>query len=301
MRRLATVAFVLVAGTVLAGAPKPMPAAKYSIRVEVVDKSGTTFVPIAEVSRAGDKVTTKALAAPAIDKLADELEQRWNAFKPPASLTVTEHLASDTGMNPQYRPYSATFTTKDGLYQAAVVKTFVEKYGYVMLGLSGVHYIIHDASAEFPPGADNRASTHSNFRKNPGGIQYDGKGHDSVFLSVRVRPSRRRAPPTSACRGPTRRSRLAIHTTRARCRSDGSISCRMARSRSTRNVPRPAVRRLVQVPTRGHRRASDQGDESKYLKVEKASPWNLEAQLVNQWEARSHYDIAPVIDPVVFR
>jgi hypothetical protein len=295
------VALTAAIASSVAAAPKAFtPAARYTVRVKMKDTTGVSFVPIAEVIRDGGKVTTKALAAPALDKLADELEQRWHAWMPPASITMTETLASDTGMNPQYRAYSATFTSKDGLYQAAVIKQFADKYGYSILGLSSVHFIIYDASAEYPPNAHDRASTHSNFRKNPGGLPYDSNGHDSVFLSISVRP----AGSTDDKRVSATDATIAV----GHHYDEGTVQCGwldLAQNGSIAFHKTYLGQQFVEwsgalTPQDTDVAVYDHGTY-KYLPVKKDSAWNLEAQLVSSWEGRNLYDISPAIDPVVFR
>jgi hypothetical protein len=295
----AAIAVVAAASTTVSAAPTT-PAAQYTLRVKMKTATGFTFVPIAEVSRTGGKVTTKALAAPALDKLADELEQRWRAWTAPASITITETLASDTGMRPQYRPYSATFTTKDGLYQAAVIKQFADKYGYSILGLSGVHFITYDASAEYPPNAHDRASTHSNFRKNTGKLDYDANGHNGVYLSISVRPASSIDDKRVSTSDPT----IAI----GHHYDDGTVQVGWLDLQQDGTITAHKTYlgqqfvewfgafapQVASVPVYDH-------GEYKYLEVKKDSAWNLEAQLVSSWEGRNLYDIAPAIDPVVFR
>lgn len=298
MHRLAS-ALVALAATTATAAPATPPS-QYTLRVKMKTATGFTFVPIAEVSRAGGKVTTKALAAPALDKLADELERRWKTWTPPASITITETLASDTGMHPSYRPYSASFTAKDGLYQAAVIKQFAEKYGYSILGLSGVHYITYDASAEYPPNAHDRASTRSNFRKNTGALQYDTNGHDTVFLSISVRPVSSIADKRVSGSDPTiavghHYDEGTVQVGWLDLQQDGTITFHKT------YLGQQFVEWFGTFTAQDTDVAVYDHAEYKYLKVKKDSAWNLEARLVSSWEGGHLLDIAPAIDPVVFR
>jgi hypothetical protein len=286
-----------------APAAKSTPAAKYTLRIKLMGPDAKlTYVPVVEVVRgAGGGVTVNALAAPAVDKLADELAARWKAWKPPASITITESIASDTGMQPGYQDHAATFTAKDKLYQAAVIRNFADKYGYDVLGMRSVHFIIYDSSAEWPPGANDRSSTRSNFRKNPDGLPYSN-GFDSMYASGKVR-----ALPAPGADGPYRASatdpQLTVDVSYDegtlalgwwKLGEDGSIALEVEhpgdriKQHYADFAPKDAT-----VTVREH-------GEYKHLAVAKDSPWNLEAQLM-WFEAVEHMDIVPAIDPVVFR
>ena len=155
----------LLAGSVGAAqtvSPKPD---KFAVRVKMRDAAGKlTLVSVGELTRANGKVTARGLPAPAIDRLADDFIAAWKAYKYPPSVAVSESIASDTGMMPAYTNYTFTFTPKDRLYMPAVLREFVAKSGYEALGMTSVHFIDRDMTAEFPPNA----------QQNPGPIVTEG-------------------------------------------------------------------------------------------------------------------------------
>lgn len=181
MSKLAALALIAIAGTTLAAPPPPPLPTTFTVKMEVGGKD----VTVAEITRTNGGVSTKTFAVPAIDDLGTKFIADWTAYKHPASVTITEHHPDHTGMHPQYRPHSFTFTPKDALYKAAVVREFLTKGGYKDLGLSLlVKFVVYDRSAEYPPMAHDRASTLSNFRKGDK-LDYNG-GVYTIWVKKQV-------------------------------------------------------------------------------------------------------------------
>ena len=173
-----------LAVSTVAAAPAP---GVFTVRVKMISAGKVTLVPVGEVTRVGNKVTLRALAAPSIDQLSDRFVAAWKAYARPARVTITESIASDTGMRPAHKDYSFTFTPKDPLYMAAVIKEFVGGLKYEALGMTSIHFIERDMTKEYPPGANDRAAQIINIRK---GTTLDTSGgFESFFIKAPVRPS----------------------------------------------------------------------------------------------------------------
>src|SRR5688500_9943021 len=101
----------LVLATLASGAfatPKPAPA-----KFVVSEVLGNRTVRVGEIVRAADgSVTATALPAPALDAITKQFVADWNAYKQPASVTITEHIAEHTGMHPAIKAHTFTFTAK---------------------------------------------------------------------------------------------------------------------------------------------------------------------------------------------
>lgn len=181
MSKLAALALIVLAGTTLAAPPPPPLPSTFTVRMDVNGKD----VTVAEITRTNGVVSTKTFPVPAIDDLGTKFVKEWTAYKHPAAVTITEHHPEHTGMHPQYKAHSFTFTPKDALYKAAVVREFLTKRGYADLGLSLVtKFVEYDRSAEYPPNAHDRASTLSNFRKGTE-VGYHG-GVKTIWVKQKV-------------------------------------------------------------------------------------------------------------------
>jgi hypothetical protein len=135
----------LVLTTFAFAAPKPGPT-----KFVVNEVLGNRIVPVGEITRVPDgTVTATAVPAPALDAVTKKFVVDWAAYKQPTSVTLTDHIAEHTGMQPAYKPHTFTFTAKDKLFKAAVIREFLAKKGYVAkLGMITIKFVEFDSSAE---------------------------------------------------------------------------------------------------------------------------------------------------------
>ena len=187
-------ALTLPSTTALAVDPK---ADHYTFRIKTVSKSGAiAFLPVGEVTRAADgTITTKGIAAPSIDKLADGLVADWARYKVPDSIEIVRYLPDGSYMRNTTTKRTVTFTPKDKLFKAAVLERFLGAHKYDALGMSTIDFIIHDT--EGGPGAqvvavDDGGSSYTNFRKNTE-LEFSN-GHRSFYIYAPVRPKQAGAP-----------------------------------------------------------------------------------------------------------
>ena len=117
-----------LAGTALsAPSSGAVHATVFTVRVKTKDGP----VAVGEIERGADgKVKVRGLTAPSLDKLADDFATAWKAHVHPPSVSVTENIASDTGMRPAHTDYTFTFKPGDKLYLPAVIKQFAATKGY---------------------------------------------------------------------------------------------------------------------------------------------------------------------------
>jgi hypothetical protein len=292
-----TTSTCLVLATLVSGAdatPKPA-AAKFVVN----EWYGKTAVRVGEVVRAADgTVTLTAVPAPTLDAITKQFVADWNAHKQPASVTITDHIASDTGMNPAVEPHTFTFTAKDKLYKAAVIRDFLAKRGYVAkLGMTTLRFVEFDSSAEWPPTAHDRASTRSNFRK---GETIDFNGGEKTFW-IGKQQHAYRSP------GPGRKSASDPKTIVANGYHDGALEVARMRLFEDGRIEIVPVFAKDRFETQfGRFTAEDtkvrvyvNGDWNDFT-VAKDSPKLLEAQLLER-EHYQPYQIVPTIDPAKLR
>lgn len=294
MKSLATASLVLATVSGALATPKPAPA---KFVVSEIVKGGA--VRVGEIMRAADG-TVKAIAipAPSLDAITKKFVADWNAYKQPTSVTLTEHIDSDTGMNPAIEPHTFTFTAKDKLYKAAVIRDFLAKQGYVAsLGMITIKFVEFDSSAEYPPNAHDRASTRSNFRKGET-IDWNG-GEHTFYIGKPQRPYRSPDPGRKSASDPTMAVANGYHDgtleiARMRLFEDGRIEVVpvFAKDRFERQFGRfTAEDTKVRTYVKG---------EWKEWVVAKDSPFSLEAQLLER-EHYQPYQITPTIDPAKLR
>ena len=277
---------------------------KFTVRLKMQDAKGKlAYVPVGEITRTNGKITSKSIPVPQIDKLATKFIADWNAMKRPPSVTVTETIASDTGMHPSWDKHSVTFTPKDKLYLPALVREFCAKRGYEPLGITSMTFIEFDSSAESPPGADDASSTRSNFRKGTGKELFDGIDYFSFFIKAPLRKVSM-GHPDGVLRASAKDPKLGV----AQDQDDGKIvivALTIYKDGRVELVPDPADKQF-------ERNLSGMTNEEvdvslitdattwKHVKIKKSSPLFLEAYLVGVLEQNQFYDVQPVIDPVVF-
>lgn len=288
-----SVAACLVLATLASGAfatPKTAPA-KYVVH----ERTAKGLVPVGEIARgAGGAITVTPLAAPALDAMTTKLVAEWSAYEQPASVKVTQHIAAHTGMQPQYVPHTFTFTDKDKLYKAAVIREFLEKRGYVAtLGMEVIKFVEFDSSAEYPPMAHDRASTRSNFRKGTD-PQFHG-GRHSFYIGKEIRP--KRSPGAGRISASDKAFALAVgyddgtlELARMDWFEDGKIVVTPVFAKDRLERAFPATLDDVTVRTIVKEAWMERV-------VPKDSPRALEAAIVTQLEYMKAYEIKPVIDP----
>jgi hypothetical protein len=270
--------------------------AKYDVRIKLVAKDGSvTFAPVGQITRdAAGKITAKGIAVPALDKLGAKLADDWKAYKIPAEVKITESLPSNTGMQPNYQPHTVTFNTKDRLYKAAVLRNFLEARGYSALGMRTIQFVAYDQSAEFPPNADDRASTLSNFRKGTE-LQYQ-QGEYMFWVSAPVRKTQ--SP------GLRRLSKADPAASLAMNYDEGLEEIAMIEMFEDGRVeihPELAAQRFEHTfgTVDGDVEFSvvdAKGDNWRSVKIAKTSPMLLEAQILARLENNNFYDVVPAID-----
>jgi hypothetical protein len=276
----------------------------YSVRLRLTAADGTSrLVPIGEVSRDHGNVTYRQVAAPAVDKLTDDLVAAWKAYKRPARVKVTENIASDTGMKPSWDDHTFEFTSRDALYPAAVVKDFIEKHGYEGLGLSTIRFVEFDSTEESPRGADDASSRRFNFRKGTT-LDTSGGGYESVFVQRRVHPESS-GTPMYVLRTSASQPALAV----AQNNDDGLVELGHFKLYPDGRIVLEPIYLGKEVEERFARFADQQDIEVSLIKdakdwtkrtVKRTSPWFLEAYLVDL-EQREFYDISPPIDPALLK
>ena len=294
MTRLLT-AFALVALSTSAYAET------FTVRVKMENaKGGTELVPVGQIDRTNGKVTAKGFAAPALDKLSDDFVAAWKAHKWPASVEISESISDHTGMRPNHRIHKYTFTKKDVLYPAAVIRQFIEKRGLEALGMSTVRFVEFDSTPESPAGAHDRASQHINFRK--GTTMDDDGGYTSFYIKQKVRtPSM--GTPDYVFRPSKTEPALAVAQ---------NFDSGMATIAIMKAFPDGHVEVEPYYAGKQFENQFDYGasDEHVWLirngtwiqfEVSKKSPLLLEAQIVGNLEHRNFYDVTPPVDPKVFK
>jgi hypothetical protein len=293
-KSLATACLVLATVSGAFATPKPSPT-----KFVVSEVLGNRTVKVGEIVRSPDgTVTATAVPAPALDEVTKKFVADWNAYKQPASVTITEHIAEHTGMHPATKPHTFTFTAKDKLYKAAVIREFLAKKGYVAkLGMITIKFVEFDSSAEYPPNAHDRASTRSNFRK---GETIDWNGGEKTFwIGKQQRPYRRPDAGRKSASDPTMAVANGYH--------DGALEvARMRLSEDGRIEIVPVFAKDRFESQFGKFTAEDTtvrayvNGEWKDWVVAKDSPHRLEAQLLER-EHHQAYEISPVIDPAKLR
>lgn len=307
MRTCLVLVLVAVAATLTlptAAAPAVDPkAGHYTFRIKTVSKSGAiAFLPVGEVTRTADgTITTKGIAAPSIDKLADGLVADWAKYKVPGSIEIVRYLPNGSYMSNTTTKRTVTFTPKDKLFKAAVLDRFLDTYKYEALGMSTVDFIIHDTEGgpekQFTPVNDG-GSSYTNFRKNTE-LVFDN-GHLSFFIYAPVRPI------TAGASGPVSPTDKKLALSKGYDRGgvliawidltpDGSVTIH---PNHTADLFETQVKSTL---------ASDHisvavydAGEYKSVDVAKAAKRFFEAAMVSVMEANG-YDVTPGIDPGVFR
>jgi len=305
MSRLAKLAIVTTLVSVATAAPvaKALPST-YSVKVKMADKTGKiTLIPFAEITRTNGVVSTKVLPVPQLEALSKTFMTEWNAYKQPASVKITEHHPNNTGMRPVYSPYTFTFTPKDVLFKAAVVREFLEKKGYKALGMSTIDFVVWDASAEYPPGAHDRASTFSNFRKGTT-LDYDQSGAYSLFISKPIRPVRSGSEGRKSASDPhtylaTGYDEGEFEVARMILHSDGRIDVTPVTPAEVfaSNFGTFSTKEDIEIKTIG----DDEYHTWAKRTVPKTSTQLLEAYIIEHLEYYNDYDVTPVIDPQTVR
>lgn len=298
-----TSAFTLVA--LLAGTASSASAPEvFSVQVKMEAKGVTTLVPVGEITRTADgKVTVRGLAAPALDRLADDFAAEWKAYSLPESVTITDTIPSSTGMRPAggNDARSMTFTPKDRLFPAAVIRQFVEKHGYNALGMSSVRFIEYDTSAENCHGCSDASQTNSNFRK---GTELDLRsGYDAFYISAPVR-SGGNGNPTGVLRVSATDPTLAVSTDW----DDGTAEIAIMKVFPDGHITLektyagPLFLRTfgTYIPADVDVPVIENATTYTSRPVVKSSPLALEAYLVENFEHRHHYRVTPLIDPARF-
>jgi hypothetical protein len=280
-------------------APSPIVAVPvtYTARLKHVDKAKkVTFIPVAEISR--DKngvVTTKMLPTPVLDAYANDLVKKWKAYKPGKKVKITQTLPTDTGMQPGYVPHTVEFTVGDKLYDAAVMYEFLRKNGYRAQPLEMVKFVDFDRSAEYPPGADDAASTFSNFRK---GTELE-EFQKSFEIEKQIRPNR---PPGKGRKSASDKPQsLAVDNddglfaiARVTLKDGGGIDVTPVYARDTFASNFGTFSTKEDVPLD----VILPGEYEKWDNrvIPKTSPMLLEAYILRYLENAHPYDVTPVID-----
>jgi len=293
-----------VLATTLAGTASSAPRSTahpsvYTVRVK------TTNGPVAvgEIARGPDgKVVVRALAAPALDKLADDFDAAWKAHVRPPSVAVTENIASDTGMRPSHKDYTFTFKPGDKLYLPAVIKQFAEAKGYEVLGMKSVRFVDYDMTKEYPPGAHDRAAQIINIRK--GTRLDDGGGYASFFVQQVVRTPNHGTPMFVQRQSATNPS-LAV----SQNYDDGTITLAWMKVFASGTVTVQTFHQGQQLVDHWGTYDPKREEEVsivhaattwKSYKVKPGTEWHLEGRLVGLLENHYFYDVTPAIDPAVF-
>lgn len=283
----------LVLATLAGGAFATPRVTKYVVS----EYAGSGTVRVGEVTRAADgTVTVKSLPAPSLDAVTNKFVADWNAYKQPASVTLTDHIASDTGMHPAVEPHTFTFTAKDKLYKAAVIREFLAKKGYDRarsLGMITIQFVEFDSSAEWPHGAHDRASTRSNFRKGET-IDYHG-GVKTFWIGKQQRPYRVPDPGRKSASDPTIAVANGYH--------DGAMEIARMSLYEDGRIEVVPIYAKDRFETQFAKLAAEDTQVRTYVKgewktftVAKDSPFLLEAQLLEK-EHYQPYEISPAIDP----
>jgi hypothetical protein len=294
MMKLVSTCLVLATVSGAFATPKSAPT-----RFVVNEVLGNGTVRVGEILRAPDgTVTTTVVPAPALDAITKKFVADWNAYKQPDSVTVTVHIEEHTGMHPAIKPHTFTFTAKDKLYKAAVIREFLAKHGYVAkLGMITIKFVEFDSSAEFPPNAHDRASKRSNFRKGET-LDYNG-GEKTFWIGKQQRPYRQPIAGRKSASDPAIAVANGYHdgaleVARMRLFEDGRIEVvpvfakdRFQRQFGTFAAEDTTVRAYV-------------NGEWKDWVVAKDSPHRLEAQLLER-EHYQAYEISPALDPAKLR
>jgi len=276
----------------------------FTVRIKMKNaKGGMDLVPVGEITRTNGKVTIKGIPAPAIDAISDKFIAEWKAFKLPAKVTITENISSNTGMQPDFKDHSATFVPGDKLYTAAVIREFVTARGFEPLGMRSVKFIEYDRTAESPAGADDRASTHYNFRKGTGDLDYNDEGYDAFYIKAPLRPGTM-GKPDMVLRPSVTNPKLGV----AQNWDDGMQHIAIMKVFKDGHVEVEAERAHQQFVDQTFSWEQDQevklivdASEWKTIKIKKQSPMLLEAFIVGTLEHGSYYDVTPVIDPARFK
>jgi hypothetical protein len=282
---------------VVLAAPPPA-TATWQARVRMVKAGKTSFVPVGEVTRGADgNVAIRGLPAPALDDVGRKLEKQWKELKRPEKISVTQTIASDTGMRPSYQPHTVTFEPKDKLFTPAVIKKFFEDHGYECPSLQLVKFVIYDESSEDPPLALDRSSKRSNFRKGDG----ENQNVSQFYAKLKVRPTTSPGPLRNSASDP----KLFVATdyddglediALLILNEDGTVTIQQRTAAANfEGQWNPGPQEDVEVAT-----VNDAGEWGKIV-VSKSSPKAVEAYVITRLERYGHYDVTPVIDPATLR
>ncbi|CAN5224394.1 hypothetical protein BH11MYX1_BH11MYX1_06880 [soil metagenome] len=283
-----------------AAAPRPD---HYAFRIKTVSRSGSiAFLPVGEVTRAADgTITAKGIAAPSIDKYADDLVADWARYKVPDSIEIVRYLPNGSYMRNTTTKRTVTFTPKDKLFKAAVLDRFLAARKLDALGMSTIDFIIHDTEggpAQAIAAVDDGGAGYTNFRKNTA-FEFDA-GHLSFYIYARVRPVEAGAP------GPASPTDKRLALSKGYDGGGALIAWIDLTPDGSVTIHPNHTAELFETQVKSTLASEHIGvsiyDTGAYKSVEvaKAEKRFLEAAIVSVTQS-SGYNVAPEIDPAVFK
>jgi hypothetical protein len=166
---------VLILLAILVATATAEPPAKWTVRDRVVAGGKLHYVAIGEIDRSG---VLTPLPAPELDKITDDLAAAWKAYKPAASIKITERHA-DTKTDHTFK-----FTAKDPLYPMASVRAFADANHLEMWGFN-IDLMAFDEHHP-PEDSDGAATTYDHFRKSTETPNFGKEGYVVGYFEHRL-------------------------------------------------------------------------------------------------------------------